>query len=368
MSARRATVGPEPFSMSATTPVRPTPVRTGSAHPPDLVSATIRHPCRPHLRKESSGCRWKSRRRATIPGASAPGLFQEFGMGVAGGGGTRSRVASSGRCRGKLVGPSPLQQVAGSSSPPFRGLRPAGRPGHLHPPSQHPSHGSNFVSRNSEIPAARTSTASPPGSSWTSSNRRIGRVPEAVAEEAPAIARAVELIVECFRAGGRLFYVGAGTSGRLGVLDASEMPPTYGTDPSLVQGVIAGGLAALVRAQEGAEDHPEAGAAAMDERVRGLRRFCPGHRHVGDHPLRARGAGPGPGAGARTGFLLCTPPPPALRETHDVVIAPLVGPELITGSTRMKAGTATKLVLNTLTTSAMVLLGRSTGTSWWTSR
>ena len=187
------------------------------------------------------------------------------------------------------------------------------------------------------------------------------RVPEAVAAEGPAIARAVELIVECFRAGGRLFYVGAGTSGRLGVLDASEMPPTYGTDPSLVQGVIAGGLAALVRAQEGAEDHPEAGAAAMDERNVGSADFVLGIATSGTTPYVHGALGRARERGARTGFLLCTPPPPALRETHDVVIAPLVGPELITGSTRMKAGTATKLVLNTLTTSAMVLLGKVHG-------
>lgn len=187
------------------------------------------------------------------------------------------------------------------------------------------------------------------------------RVPEAVAAEGPAIARAVELIVECFRAGGRLFYVGAGTSGRLGVLDASEMPPTYGTDPSLVQGVIAGGLAALVRAQEGAEDHPEAGAAAMDERNVGSADFVLGIATSGTTPYVHGALARARERGARTGFLLCTPPPPALRETHDVVIAPLVGPELITGSTRMKAGTATKLVLNTLTTSAMVLLGKVHG-------
>jgi N-acetylmuramic acid 6-phosphate etherase len=187
------------------------------------------------------------------------------------------------------------------------------------------------------------------------------RVPEAVAEEASAIARAVDLIVECFRRGGRLIYVGAGTSGRLGVLDASEMPPTYGTDPSLVQGVIAGGLAALVRAQEGAEDHPEAGAAAMDERNVGSADFVLGIATSGTTPYVHGALARARERGARTGFLLCTPPPPALRETHDVVIAPLVGPELITGSTRMKAGTATKLVLNTLTTSAMVLLGKVHG-------
>ncbi len=186
-------------------------------------------------------------------------------------------------------------------------------------------------------------------------------VAEAVAAEAEAIARGVALVAETFGRGGRLFYVGAGTSGRLGVLDAAEMPPTYGTDPELVQGIIAGGFEALVRAQEGAEDHPEDGARDLE--ARGVR--------AGDFVLGIAASGTTPyvhGAlararerGARTGFLLCTPPPPALRETHDLVIAPLTGPELVTGSTRMKAGTATKLVLNTLTTGAMVLSGKTWG-------
>ena len=187
------------------------------------------------------------------------------------------------------------------------------------------------------------------------------RVPEAVAAEAPAIARAVEIVAEVFRGGGRLFYVGAGTSGRLGVLDASEMPPTYGTDPSLVQGVIAGGHAALVRAQEGAEDHPGDGAAAMDQREVGPADFVLGIATSGTTPYVHGALARARERGARTGFLLCTPPSRELLETHDVVIAPLVGPEVITGSTRMKAGTATKLVLNTITTSAMVLTGKVHG-------
>lgn len=187
------------------------------------------------------------------------------------------------------------------------------------------------------------------------------RVPEAVAAEAPAIARAVEIVAGVFREGGRLFYVGAGTSGRLGVLDASEMPPTYGTDPSLVQGVIAGGHAALVRAQEGAEDHPGDGAAAMDQREVGPADFVLGIATSGTTPYVHGALARARERGARTGFLLCTPPSRELRETHDVVIAPLVGPEVITGSTRMKAGTATKLVLNTITTSAMVLTGKVHG-------
>jgi N-acetylmuramic acid 6-phosphate etherase len=186
-------------------------------------------------------------------------------------------------------------------------------------------------------------------------------VPEAVHREREAIARAIELAEAAFRGGGRLIYVGAGTSGRLGVLDAAEMPPTYGTDPDLVQGVIAGGYGALVRACEGAEDHPEDGAAAMDERGVNPKDFVLGIATSGTTPFVHGALGRARELGARTGFLLCTPPPEALRAVHDVVIAPLVGPEVVTGSTRMKAGTATKLVLNTITTGAMVRLGKVFG-------
>ena len=192
-------------------------------------------------------------------------------------------------------------------------------------------------------------------------NREDQRVAVAVAEVADDLARAVELVVEAFRGGGRLFYVGAGTSGRLGVLDAAEMPPTYGTDPDMVQGVIAGGYEALVRAQEGAEDHPEDGARAMDDRGVSEGDFVLGIATSGTTPYVHGALARARERGARTGFFLCTPPPPGLRESHDVVIAPLVGPEVVTGSTRMKAGTATKLVLNTITTSAMVLMGKVDG-------
>jgi N-acetylmuramic acid 6-phosphate etherase len=186
-------------------------------------------------------------------------------------------------------------------------------------------------------------------------------VAEAVGEERHAIARAVELAEEAFREGGRLVYVGAGTSGRLGVLDAAEMPPTYGTDPTMVQGVIAGGYDALVRSREGAEDSPAAGATAMDEMDVGPRDFVLGIATSGTTPYVHGALAKARARGARTGFLLCTYPPPDLLSRHDVVIAPLVGPEVITGSTRMKAGTATKLVLNTITTGAMVRLGKVYG-------
>jgi N-acetylmuramic acid 6-phosphate etherase len=186
-------------------------------------------------------------------------------------------------------------------------------------------------------------------------------VAEAVGEERAAIARALELAEHAFRAGGRLIYVGAGTSGRLGVLDAAEMPPTYGTDPEMVRGVIAGGYDALVRAREGAEDSPADGAAAMDEVGVGAPDFVLGIATSGTTPYVHGALARARELGARTGFLLCTYPPPELLAQHDVVIAPLVGPEVITGSTRMKAGTATKLVLNTITTGAMVRLGKVYG-------
>jgi N-acetylmuramic acid 6-phosphate etherase len=186
-------------------------------------------------------------------------------------------------------------------------------------------------------------------------------VAAAVGEERQQIARAIDLVVDAFRQGGRLIYVGAGTSGRLGVLDASEMPPTYRTDPELVQGLIAGGLDALVRAQEGAEDHPEDGAAAIDERSVSDKDFVLGIAASGTTPYVHGALRRARERGARTGFLLCTYPSEELMKAHDVVIAPLVGPEVITGSTRMKAGTATKIVLNTISTAAMVKTGKVYG-------
>ena len=183
-------------------------------------------------------------------------------------------------------------------------------------------------------------------------------VAAAVSDEREAIARAIELVEKAFRGGGRLVYVGAGTSGRLGVLDAAEMPPTFGVDPEMVHGVIAGGYQALVRSQEGAEDHPEDGAAAINNLDVGQRDFVLGIATSGSTPYVHGALSRARELGARTGFLLCTSPPAALLSEHDVVIAPLVGAEVITGSTRMKAGTATKLVLNTITTGAMVRIGK----------
>jgi len=186
-------------------------------------------------------------------------------------------------------------------------------------------------------------------------------VAAAVGEEREQIARAIDLVVDCLNKGGRLIYVGAGTSGRLGVLDAAEMPPTYSTDPDLVQGIIAGGFDALVRSQEGAEDHPQDGAAAIDDKRVGADDFVLGIATSGTTPYVHGALARARERGARTGFLLCTYPSEELLRSHDVVIAPLVGPEVVTGSTRMKAGTATKMVLNTISTAAMIKTGKVYG-------
>ncbi len=186
-------------------------------------------------------------------------------------------------------------------------------------------------------------------------------VADAVTEEREAIAGTIDMVVDAFNNGGRLIYIGAGTSGRLGVLDAAEMPPTFGTDPAMVRGIIAGGLDALVRSQEGAEDRPEDGAAAIDLLSVGPNDFVLGIAASGTTPFVHGALARARALGSRTGFLLCTYPTPELVDTHDVVIAPLVGPEVVTGSTRMKAGTATKLVLNIITTGAMIRIGKVFG-------
>lgn len=139
------------------------------------------------------------------------------------------------------------------------------------------------------------------------------------------------------------------------------MPPTYRTEPDLVQGVMAGGYEALLRAQEGAEDIPEDGAQAVDDRSVDARDFVLGIAASGTTPFVHGALARARERGARTGFLLCTYPSEELLQTHDVVIAPLVGPEVITGSTRMKAGTATKMVLNMVSTGAMVRTGKVYG-------
>ena len=185
-------------------------------------------------------------------------------------------------------------------------------------------------------------------------------VPRAVAKERKQIAAAIDLIVERFRAGGRLFYVGAGTSGRLGVLDASECPPTFGVRPSMVQGIIAGGRRALVRAVEGAEDFANNGARDIDKRSIKKTDIVVGLAACGITPYVRGALKRAQQIGAATIFITCAPE--AVENiVADIIINPVVGPEVITGSTRMKAGTATKLILNTLTTGAMIKLGKVYG-------
>src|SRR5687767_12504202 len=192
-------------------------------------------------------------------------------------------------------------------------------------------------------------------------NAEDRRVPDAVASQREQIARAVEFAETAFRAGGRLFYIGAGTSGRVGVLDASECPPTFGTDPSMVQGIIAGGTPALTRSQEGAEDIVQNGARAMDEHGVNEKDFVIGIAASGTTPYVRAALERAGELRARTGLVACSPPPADLVAKLDVTILPIVGAEVVTGSTRMKAGTATKLVLNTITTGAMIRLGKTYG-------
>jgi len=186
-------------------------------------------------------------------------------------------------------------------------------------------------------------------------------VADAVATQRAQIARAIEMAEETFRGGGRLFYAGAGTSGRLGVLDASECPPTFGVDFDMVQGMIAGGRPAMFRAQEGAEDLPENGARDVDDHALKRGDFLVGIAASGTTPYVRGALERAKGIGARTGIVACSPPPPETLAHADVAIVPVTGPEVVTGSTRMKAGTATKMVLNMITTGAMIRLGKTYG-------
>ncbi|MFQ5689600.1 MAG: N-acetylmuramic acid 6-phosphate etherase [Gemmatimonadota bacterium] len=185
-----------------------------------------------------------------------------------------------------------------------------------------------------------------------------GRVATAVQAESEALVELIDRVVACLAEGGRLIYAGAGTSGRLGVLDAAECPPTFGTDPSLVVGLIAGGPEALARSVEGVEDDRRAAREAVDAARVGAGDFLLGIASSGTTPFVQEAVERARARGAETGFLSCTAPPARIREICQVLVTPLVGPEAIAGSTRMKAGTATKLVLNTLTTATMIRLGK----------
>jgi N-acetylmuramic acid 6-phosphate etherase len=191
-------------------------------------------------------------------------------------------------------------------------------------------------------------------------NDEDARVAPAVRACLDEVARAVDGIVERLRAGGRLLYVGAGTSGRLGVLDASEAPPTFGVPPNLVIGVIAGGDAALRRSIEGAEDDAAAAARALDDLGVAARDAVVGLSAGGRTPYVRGALSRAREVGAFTVALTCNATAPIV-EGVDVVIAPQVGPEVVAGSTRLKSGTAEKLVLNMLSTGAMVRLNKTYG-------
>jgi N-acetylmuramic acid 6-phosphate etherase len=188
-------------------------------------------------------------------------------------------------------------------------------------------------------------------------NAQDFRAVQAVERVRGDIAGAIRICVDQFRRGGRLFYFGAGTSGRLGVLDASECPPTFRTDPEMVQGIIAGGIEAMFKAREGAEDSPEGGAGDVDAHQIGEKDVVMGIAAGGTTPYVHGALRRAREVGARTIFLSCVQPVPN-EPAVDVVIRPLTGPEIVTGSTRLKAGTATKLVLNMITTLSMVQLNK----------
>jgi N-acetylmuramic acid 6-phosphate etherase len=191
-------------------------------------------------------------------------------------------------------------------------------------------------------------------------NEEDAGVALAVGRVLPDVERAVEEIVKRLSAGGRLFYVGTGTSGRLGVLDASECPPTFGVPPELVQGIIAGGYDALYRATEASEDDREAGARDAEARGVTEKDVLVGIAASGRTPYTIGAVEFARGLGAFTAAVTCVPGSP-ITSAAEVSIVPLVGPEVVAGSTRLKAGTAQKLVLNMLSTATMVRLGYVTG-------
>jgi len=188
-------------------------------------------------------------------------------------------------------------------------------------------------------------------------NSEDKKIPKVIKREIPQIAKGVELIVKSFKKGGRLFYIGAGTSGRLGVLDAAECPPTFGTDPKMIKGIIAGGYKCLIRSKEGVEDNLKAGA--MDLKKAGLKKedVVVGIAASKRTPYVLGALKYAKKTRAKTIFVFCNPGK-GLKVKPDVIISPVLGPEVITGSTRMKAGTAQKLILNMLTTCSMIKMGK----------
>ena len=191
-------------------------------------------------------------------------------------------------------------------------------------------------------------------------NDEDARVAQAVREVLPSVSQAVDGIVERIQTGGRLFYIGTGTSGRLGVLDASECPPTFGVSPDLVQAVIAGGYDACYRAVEASEDDAAAGARDLEQRGFTKKDALVGIAASGRTPYTVGAVEHARGIGALTIAITCVPES-AIAQAAEIPIVPIVGPEVIAGSTRMKAGTAQKLILNMLSTATMIRLGYVTG-------
>jgi N-acetylmuramic acid 6-phosphate etherase len=189
-------------------------------------------------------------------------------------------------------------------------------------------------------------------------NEQDHQVSLAITDELPNIARAVDRIVAQLQAGGRLIYIGAGTSGRMGVLDAVECMPTFGIDEDLVTAIMAGGKQAMFRAQEGAEDNADAGAMDLQNINMSTTDVVVGIAASGRTPYVLGALQYARQLGAATIAVSCNPES-AISQQADVAIAPVVGPEVITGSTRMKAGTAQKLVLNMLSTASMIKLGKT---------
>ncbi len=186
------------------------------------------------------------------------------------------------------------------------------------------------------------------------------KVVSAVQKEKEKIAHGVEIITQALRKGGRVIFVGAGTSGRLGVVEAAEMPPTFGTHPRLVQGIMAGGQAAVFEAKEGVEDNYEEGGRSIARLRLSARDVLVGVSASGITPFVRGALTRGRKAGAKIIFVTCWPGS-ELQNFVDLLIAPSVGPEIIAGSTRLKAGTATKMVLNMLTTISMIKWGKTYG-------
>ena len=186
-------------------------------------------------------------------------------------------------------------------------------------------------------------------------------VAAAVYEAREALARTIDLVVDAFNDDGRLFYVGAGTSGRLGVLDAAECPPTFGSDPACVRGIIAGGRDALIGSQEGAEDDADAGRSVIDAQNVGPKDVVIGIAASGSTPFVNAAIVRAKERFAKAAFVTCADPPKQMTALCDELIVAKVGPEALTGSTRLKAGTATKMILNTISTGAMIRVGKAYG-------